>query len=252
MSDIDLKALRDAAVSAAEWQAAGCPVGDEHDTYPDEILAMYTSPQELIAIVERLESSERRADGAERERDALLVEVAPYRELKATYTKLVERYLLQGDSDLVPTGLMAPPVGVTFTVPGVPIGKGRPRVSAAAGRARMYTPAKTVGYEGLIAHEARIAMNGRDLIAGPVDVSLDIAVPIPASWSQKKQVAALSGHLRPTGKPDIDNTCKAIFDGINQVVWKDDAQVVHVRASKRYALVPGVRVFIIETELDEA
>lgn len=57
MSDIDLKALREAAVRAAEWQAAGCPVDDEHDTYPDEILGMYTSPANLIALLDRLESA---------------------------------------------------------------------------------------------------------------------------------------------------------------------------------------------------
>lgn len=140
---------------------------------------------------------------------------------------------------------------IAFTVPGVPIGKGRARVATFAGRARMYTPAKTASYEGLIAHEARIAMDGRDLIAGPVDVLLEIKVPIPASWSQKKQRAAQAGDVRPTGKPDIDNTCKAIFDGINQVVWKDDAQVVSVTARKRYAMVPGVHVLINETEIGQ-
>lgn len=138
---------------------------------------------------------------------------------------------------------------VIFTVPGVPIGKGRPRVSTIAGRTRMHTPAKTASYEGLIAHEARIAMDGRELIAGPVDVLLEIKVPIPASWSQKKQRAAVDAYIRPTSKPDIDNTCKAIFDGLNQVVWKDDAQVVRLIVSKIYAGVPGVNVVITETDL---
>lgn len=143
-------------------------------------------------------------------------------------------------------------MAIAFTVPGVPIGKGRPRVTTVAGSARMYTPAKTASYEGLIAHEARTVMGDRDLFAGPVDVLLEIKVPIPASWSKKKQRAALDGDLRPTGKPDIDNTCKAIFDGINQVVWRDDSQVVSVTARKRYALVPGVHVLITETELEAA
>jgi Holliday junction resolvase RusA-like endonuclease len=136
--------------------------------------------------------------------------------------------------------------GVMFVVPGVPIGKGRPRVSTIAGRARMYTPAKTANYESLVAHAARVAMGQQGLMLGAAQVVLDIAVPVPASWSQKKQRAALAGEVRPTGKPDIDNTCKAIFDGINQVVWRDDSQVVSVTAIKRYAAVPGVRVHITE------
>ncbi|MEM5617407.1 RusA family crossover junction endodeoxyribonuclease [Pseudomonas aeruginosa] len=35
-----------------------------------------------------------------------------------------------------------------FTVPGEPVGKGRPRIGRVAGHARMFTPAKTANYEG--------------------------------------------------------------------------------------------------------
>ena len=47
---------------------------------------------------------------------------------------------------------------VAFTVPGEPQGKGRARVGTIGGHARMFTPAKTVAYEGLIAHAAAQAM----------------------------------------------------------------------------------------------
>ena len=40
---------------------------------------------------------------------------------------------------------------VAFVVPGEPQGKGRARVGKINGHARMFTPAKTVAYEGLIA-----------------------------------------------------------------------------------------------------
>lgn len=39
---------------------------------------------------------------------------------------------------------------------------------------------------------------------------------------------------------------KAIFDGMNGVVWKDDVQVVEVRKRKRYAETPGVVVIVKE------
>ena len=58
----------------------------------------------------------------------------------------------------------------------------------------------------------------------------------PASWSQKKQRAALAGQAFPTSKPDVDNVVKGIFDACNEVVWKDDKQVVDVAISKRYAI----------------
>ena len=54
---------------------------------------------------------------------------------------------------------------LTFTVPGTPIGKGRARATIAGGHARMYTPEKTVSYEGLVANRAQVAMAGAPLIA---------------------------------------------------------------------------------------
>lgn len=135
---------------------------------------------------------------------------------------------------------------LTFTVPGAPIGKGRPRVTTRGGKfASMYTPEKTVNYEGLVAHSAKVAMNGMPLMDGPASVRLEIVCQVPASWSQKKRTQALAGTVYPTTKPDIDNVEKAIFDGLNGVVWRDDVQVVEVSKRKRYGDTPGVLVTII-------
>ena len=106
---------------------------------------------------------------------------------------------------------------LTFTVPGPVVGKGRPRVSTIAGHARMYTPAKTLAYEGLVAQIAQAAMAGQPLIDGPVRIELLIRCAVPASWSQKKQRMALAGELIPP-PPDADNVVKAICDGLNGVV----------------------------------
>lgn len=138
---------------------------------------------------------------------------------------------------------------IRFTVPGAPVGKGRPKVASRGGRfAQLYTPEKTANYEGLVAHAGQVAMNGRDLIAGAVSVQLDIRLPVPASWSKRKQSQALDGQVLPTKKPDIDNVEKAIFDGLNGVVWNDDVQVVDVSKRKRYSAVPGVQVVIREVK----
>lgn len=148
---------------------------------------------------------------------------------------------------------------VTFTVPGVPQGKGRPRVGSIAGKARMFTPAKTVAYEGLIAHAAAAALAGRPLLEGAVDMVLAIECPVPSSWSGKKQRMALAGELFPITKPDADNVVKAICDGCNGVLWKDDVQVVDLRLRKRYSATPRVRVLVrpvavpvVQQELQEA
>jgi len=132
-----------------------------------------------------------------------------------------------------------------FVVPGTPVGKGRPKVSTRGGRfARMYTPEKTASYEGMVALAGQQAMAGAAPIQGPVDVVLDIRLPVPASWSKKKQAQALAGSVMPTKKPDADNVIKAIFDGLNGVTWDDDVQVVSLSARKRYAQTPGVAVTV--------
>ena len=131
-----------------------------------------------------------------------------------------------------------------FIVYGAPQGKGRARVGRIGNNVRMFTPSKTLAYEGLIAHCGAAAMAGRALIDGPVELRLIIDVAIPASWSKKKQAQALNAEILPTTKPDVDNIIKAIGDGLNGVVWKDDSQVSDVIARKRYAPKPQVRVMV--------
>lgn len=133
---------------------------------------------------------------------------------------------------------------IDFIVYGPPQGKGRPRVGRAGQNVRMFTPAKTLAYEGLVAHCGATAMGDRQLFTGPVELRLLIDVQIPASWSKKKQAQALAGEILPTTKPDVDNVIKAIGDGLNGVVWKDDVQVTDVITRKRYAEKPQVRVQI--------
>lgn len=133
-------------------------------------------------------------------------------------------------------------------MPGHPVGKGRAKAARRVKFITMYTPEKTVNYEGLVAHSAHIAMAGRELILGAVLVDLDIRLPIPESWSGKKKKMALEGLLLPTKKPDIDNIFKACADGMNNVVYRDDVQIVETSQRKRYAETPGVVVIVRELD----
>lgn len=135
---------------------------------------------------------------------------------------------------------------IAFVIPGQPQGKGRPRVGRVGGAARMFTPAKTVAYEGLIAHAAQQAMAGRPMLEGPVAVELELQCQVPASWSKRKQAAALAGEVLPTTKPDIDNVVKAVFDGCNGVLWRDDVQAYRLTVAKRYSATPCVAVKAVE------
>lgn len=127
---------------------------------------------------------------------------------------------------------------VTFFVPGAPVGKGRPRFVRKTGR--VYTPEKTASYESLIAYAGHQAMDGREVIAGPVSIKVTATFPIPASWSAKKKAAA----LYHTGRPDADNIVKAAGDALNGIVWADDSSIARLSIAKVYGDRPGLHVFV--------
>lgn len=133
---------------------------------------------------------------------------------------------------------------VSFIVPGEPQGKGRAKVVKIAGFTRMATPQKTVAYEGLAAMVAQNAMRGAAPFEGACAIHVEAFYAMPKSMSQTKQAQALAGVIRPTKKPDGDNILKAICDGINGVVWKDDVQAVDARVTKRYGKTPCVHVMV--------
>ncbi|CAR54915.1 RusA family crossover junction endodeoxyribonuclease [Burkholderia cenocepacia] len=151
--------------------------------------------------------------------------------------------------------LIAAPViarRVVFVVPGKPVAKGRPRFVRRGPHVRTYTPEPTERYENLVKMAAREAMRDDEPYVGPVRLIVDIGVPIPASWSEKRQRAAAAGAIGATKKPDADNVVKALKDGMNGVVYGDDGQVVDLWVSKRYATTPGVRIEAIELNLQRA
>lgn len=134
---------------------------------------------------------------------------------------------------------------VIFSVEGDPVGKQRPRFS----RGRTYTPKKTVDYEKLIADKAKQAMGASEPLETPVAAFIYITVPIPASYPKKRFKACLEGSERPCKKPDCDNILKAYFDAMNEVVYKDDSQIVEIHAKKVYGTIGMVEVMVQELVL---
>jgi Holliday junction resolvase RusA-like endonuclease len=135
---------------------------------------------------------------------------------------------------------------VYFVVYGTPIGKGRPRATSRGGFVRMYTDAKTLGFEAAVADEARTAMSSWELFDTPMQLKLSAYYPIPKSWSKKKRQLAVDGEIYPQVKPDLDNVMKAILDALNGVVYADDSQVINLVATKRYSTDPRIEVYVHE------
>jgi Holliday junction resolvase RusA-like endonuclease len=80
-----------------------------------------------------------------------------------------------------------------------------------------------------------------ELMAGAVVVDLTFRLPRPL-----KLRSSIVAH---TSTPDVDKLTRCVLDGLTGVVYKDDGQVVAVRAAKQYAPIgdgPGVTITISE------
>lgn len=132
---------------------------------------------------------------------------------------------------------------VSFTVPGKAVGKARARITKAG---HAFTPKTTAEYEALVKQMAWMAMNGRQVLEGPVRVEIQVCLPIPQSWSKKKRQEAARCIVLPTSKPDLDNVLKSILDACQEVVFHDDRQVCSLLMTKAYDEMPRVRVEVME------
>jgi len=100
---------------------------------------------------------------------------------------------------------------VTIIIAGVAVAKGRPRMTR---KGFAYTPAATRKYEAHGRLAAREATAEPAPIAVPVRAEITVDLPLPGSWSRKRQAAALADYIRPTSRPDTNNYVKAELDGI--------------------------------------
>lgn len=126
-------------------------------------------------------------------------------------------------------------------IPGIPVAKGRPRVS----RWGTYTPEKTVNYENLVKLSYMQQVNEKPL-DGALTMELDLYFPIPKSYTKKKKIQIEVGELKYMKKPDIDNCIKSILDALNGLAFTDDNQIYKVTATKNYSKDPRAEVRIME------
>jgi len=135
---------------------------------------------------------------------------------------------------------------VNFMVDGTPVPKGRPRFARRGKFVSTYSPKTTVDYETKVSEAAKAAMGSSEPLETPVSAYIYITLPVPSSYSKKRTAACLSGEEHPTKKSDIDNYCKAVFDGMNGIVFADDSQVVSLHAKKVYGTVGMVEIMVKE------
>lgn len=121
---------------------------------------------------------------------------------------------------------------IEFTVPGKPVGKGRPRVGTIAGHAHMYTPKVTVQYENWI-KQCYLKAAGHTKLLPPLTIKVLATYTVPKSYGKQKRIDCLRGYLRPR-KPDWDNIGKVVCDALNKLAYDDDVDIYDAHVIKRY------------------
>ena len=120
---------------------------------------------------------------------------------------------------------------------GFPVAQGRPRAfkMRGTGQIRVYDPAKSKNWKQDVKTQVlqKLAFTSDGgLVEGPLEGYLGFKMPRPKS-------ARKSDHY-PAKRPDLENLSKAVFDAMEGVVYKDDAQIVRAVLEKDYDPQPGV------------
>ena len=133
-----------------------------------------------------------------------------------------------------------------FIVPGEPTGKGRPRVVTVGNRRMAFTPEKTALYENLIKLEYQKQCATAEPLGQQIRMDIKAYYALSKSDSKRKRADKLSGIIRPTKQPDIDNVYKVVADALNGLAYDDDSQIVSASIEKHYSERPRVEVEITE------
>jgi len=136
-------------------------------------------------------------------------------------------------------------LSATFIVQGKIKPKERPRVfKRRNGKYGIFTPKSTQASEANIAKEYLTQCRTH---FGERYVELDIRTyqEIPKSYSKKSRALIAMGKLYPK-RFDIDNLCKSIMDGLNNVAYIDDSQVVKITCRKDYSTSTYTQITIKE------
>jgi len=129
---------------------------------------------------------------------------------------------------------------ITFTIPGHPVAKARPRVIVKGGRTWGYTPESSEQYMALLRTLASDEMcchtseRRIPLLESPLKLTCKFYFRRPKGhFGTGKNGGKLKDryiNARPTGNPEISNLVKAIEDGCNGIVYRDDSQIVEYGA----------------------
>lgn len=129
---------------------------------------------------------------------------------------------------------------VSFFVEGVPVPQGSKVCKCLGSRPVMWEAnAKLKTWRDTVTAQAQIEMIAKGLVTieNPIELVLDFRLPKPKSVTRDV----------PSVKPDLDKLIRAVGDALTKSgIYKDDALVIAIGASKSYAELSGVYISIEE------
>ena len=126
-------------------------------------------------------------------------------------------------------------------IPGKPIAKKRPRFARRGKFVVTYSDQETE--EGKVLFHIQQQWKEAP-ITGPITLKLFFAMPVPDSTSNKKKVAMIQDEIHHVKKPDLDNLIKFVKDCGNEIIWKDDSQIIELSAKKFYGENPSTVILL--------
>ncbi len=139
-------------------------------------------------------------------------------------------------------------MNVTFIIPGPPVGKARPRMRIMEVHGKdiptSYNTSKNNAYENLVKMGFRQVSLGTPPSERPISMIITAYFPIPKSSTKRFQAECANEDYPVVKKPDWDNIGKIISDALNEIAYKDDAQVHNVVVKKIYSYNPRTVVTI--------
>ena len=113
----------------------------------------------------------------------------------------------------------------SFSIPGDPVGKQRPRTFMPKGGSFPVTttPKKTRNYEALVkmcAEQAGVTPMSQ------CTVKISIAIPVRMTEFKTKPPRI----EEPRKRPDIDNIVKSVCDALNGIAYRDDKDILRITA----------------------
>jgi Holliday junction resolvase RusA-like endonuclease len=134
---------------------------------------------------------------------------------------------------------------IQFTIDGEAVPALRPRFSTLGGHIRAVDPLKSREYKSYVRTVASLHKPPEPL-RGALELRVWVFRSIPKNFSKKKTEEAENRLLLPTSRPDTSNFVKLIEDACNEILWKDDSQIVRLDACKFYSKNPRVEVMVRE------